>query len=97
MKLAEWLKSNAISRVDFARRIGVSPGTITQLCNQDDAWLSRETAELISNETKGAVTPNDFLSVSGTSLERSAMHHSVCAFDLGGGPTVASLPDGRRQ
>jgi len=37
MKLAEWLKSNAVSRVDFARRIGVSPGTITQLCNQDDA------------------------------------------------------------
>ncbi len=77
MKLAEWLKSNAVSRVDFARRIGVSPGTITQLCNQDDAWLSRDTAELISRETKGAVTPNDFLSVSGTNLVRTVMHHSV--------------------
>ena len=63
MKLAVWLKDNAVSRIDFARRIGVSPGTITQLCNQDDAWLSRETAELISKETKGAVTPNDFLAL----------------------------------
>ena len=81
MKLAAWLKSKGVSRVDFARRIGVSPGTITQLCNQDDAWLSRETAELISRETKGAVTPNDFLSLTPAPLTPqtgpAAMHHHV--------------------
>lgn len=81
MKLAQWLKDNEVSRIDFARKIGVSPGTITQLCNQDDAWLSRETAELISRETKGAVTPNDFLSLSPAPLTPqtgpAAMHHHV--------------------
>ena len=82
MKLAEWLKAHAVSRIDFARRIGVSPGTITQLCNQDDAWLSRETAALISKETKGAVTPNDFLafqppSPSSSPTGPAAMYHAV--------------------
>ncbi|MBW8619574.1 MAG: 3,4-dihydroxy-2-butanone-4-phosphate synthase [Hyphomicrobiales bacterium] len=86
MKLAQWLKDNEVSRIDFARKIGVSPGTITQLCNQDDAWLSRETAELISRETKGAVTPNDFLSLHPAALTPAplppqtgpaAMHHHV--------------------
>ena len=81
MKLAQWLKDHEVSRIDFARKIGVSPGTITQLCNQDDAWLSRETAELISRETKGAVTPNDFLSLTPAPLTPqtgpAAMHHHV--------------------
>ena len=81
MKLAQWLKDNEVSRIDFARKIGVSPGTITQLCNQDDAWLSRETAELISRETHNAVTPNDFLSLSPAPLTPqtgpAAMHHHV--------------------
>lgn len=61
MKLAEWLSRNGVSRVEFARRIGVTPGAITQMCNSDHAWLSRDTAELIARETRGAVTPNDFL------------------------------------
>ncbi|PVE26218.1 3,4-dihydroxy-2-butanone-4-phosphate synthase [Microvirga sp. KLBC 81] len=61
MKLAEWLSRNGMSRVEFARRIGVTPGAITQMCNSDHAWLSRDTAELIARETRGAVTPNDFL------------------------------------
>jgi 3,4-dihydroxy 2-butanone 4-phosphate synthase/GTP cyclohydrolase II len=77
MKLADWLRTHSISRVDFARRIGVSPGAITQLCKDEGAWLSRETAELIARETQGSVTPNDFLALSGSSLERPVMHHSV--------------------
>lgn len=62
MKLTDWLNSNSISRVEFARRTRLSPSAVTQLCNNEAAWLSRETAEVIFRETKGAVTPNDFLS-----------------------------------
>src|SRR5271170_6066034 len=62
MKLGDWLKRNQISRTDFARRIGVSPGAVTLICREHGSWLSRETAERIVAETHGAVTPNDFLS-----------------------------------
>jgi 3,4-dihydroxy 2-butanone 4-phosphate synthase / GTP cyclohydrolase II len=61
MKLTAWLEKNKVKRADFARAIGVSPGAVTQFCNQDRPWISRETATLIFKETKGAVTPNDFL------------------------------------
>jgi len=62
MKLGDWLKRNQMSRTDFARRIGVSPGAVTLICREHGSWLSRETAERIVAETQGAVTPNDFLS-----------------------------------
>ena len=74
MRLADWLKQNNVSRVDFARRIGVSPGSITQLCNYETAWMTRETAALIARETRGAVTPNDFLAFA---REDHAVPHSV--------------------
>ena len=74
MKLAEWLSRNGMSRVEFARRIGVTPGAVTQLCNSAQAWLSRDTAELIARETRGAVTPNDFLPAS---AKEALMPHSV--------------------
>jgi len=74
MKLAEWLSRNGVSRVEFARRIGVTPGAITQMCNSDHAWLSRDTAEMIARETRGAVTPNDFLP---SSLQEALMPNSV--------------------
>jgi 3,4-dihydroxy 2-butanone 4-phosphate synthase/GTP cyclohydrolase II len=50
-----------MTRADFARRIGVSPGAVTLICREHGSWLSRETAERIVAETLGAVTPNDFL------------------------------------
>ena len=62
MKLGDWLKRNQVSRADFARRIGVSPGAVTLICREHGSWLSRETAKRIVAETSGAVTPNDFLS-----------------------------------
>src|ERR1700691_4027085 len=62
MKLGNWLKRNRMSRTDFARRIGVSPGAVTLICREHGSWLSRETAERIVAETQGAVTPIDFLS-----------------------------------
>ncbi len=76
MKLDFWLKRNSISRADFARRTGLSKGSISQICNQDTAWVSRETAQLILRETCGAVTPNDFLE-SGAAEERTPMSHSI--------------------
>ncbi|HEY8382898.1 MAG TPA: 3,4-dihydroxy-2-butanone-4-phosphate synthase [Microvirga sp.] len=74
MRLADWLSRKRISRVEFARRIGITPGAVTQLCNNESVWLSRETAELIARETRGAVTPNDFLP---TPLKEALMPHSV--------------------
>jgi 3,4-dihydroxy 2-butanone 4-phosphate synthase/GTP cyclohydrolase II len=62
MKLGHWLKRNGVTRTDFARRIGLSPGAVTLICREHGSWLSRETAERIVAETMGAVTPNDFLS-----------------------------------
>lgn len=74
MKLAEWLSRNGMSRVEFARRIGVTPGAVTQMCNSEHAWLSRDTAELVARETRGAVTPNDFLP---PSAQEALMPNSV--------------------
>src|SRR6516162_3873394 len=61
MKLGDWLRRNQVTRADFARRIGLSPGAVTLICREHGSWLSRETAERIVAETQGAVTPNDFL------------------------------------
>src|SRR5579885_3442987 len=77
MKLSDWLARHNIRRADFARRIGVSPGAITQICRDEGAWISRETAELIFKETRGAVTPNDFLGAVFSPNQESEMSHSV--------------------
>src|SRR5208282_3435107 len=77
MKLAEWLTRSGVKRADFARRIGVSPGAVTQMCREDGAWASRETAQRIFVETRGAVTPNDFLGGAAPSDWGSQMSHHV--------------------
>lgn len=59
MKLADYLKTNGIKRTDFAARVKVTPQTITGWCDES-FWISRENAERVFVETKGAVTPNDF-------------------------------------
>lgn len=61
MKLDAWLRRNKVSRGDFAKAIGMSAASITALCNDENAWISRESAARIAQETRGAVTPNDFL------------------------------------
>ena len=73
MRLANWLLHHGVKRTDFARRIGVSPGAVTQICRDEGAWISRETAERIVAETQGAVTPNDFLA----SLPHSKEAHQM--------------------
>jgi 3,4-dihydroxy 2-butanone 4-phosphate synthase/GTP cyclohydrolase II len=77
MKLADWLIRNGVKRSDFARRIGVSPGAVTQICKGDGAWVSRETAEQILAQTRGAVTPNDFLALAPLSNQGNEMSHNV--------------------
>ncbi len=83
MKLAEWLARQNVSRVAFARRIGVTPGAVTQLCNNRAAWMSRETAELIARETRGAVTPNDFIQSAGGAAMPNPVTDAVEAFARG--------------
>lgn len=61
MKLADWLESTGTKRSAFARQVGLSPASVTALCNDARAWVSRETAERIAEATDQAVTPNDFL------------------------------------
>ena len=77
MKLSDWLKRNGVSRTEFARRIGVSPGAVTLICRDDGAWLSRDTAERIVAETGGAVTPNDFLLNAPKGRKAPDMKHPV--------------------
>ncbi|MBV8473148.1 MAG: 3,4-dihydroxy-2-butanone-4-phosphate synthase [Hyphomicrobiales bacterium] len=77
MKLADWLMREGVKRADFARRIGVSPGAVTQICRDEGAWLSRETAHRILAETRGAVTPNDFLDGPVPSEWGKQMSHQV--------------------
>ncbi len=77
MKLADWLTREGVKRVVFARRIGVSPGAVTQICRDEGAWVSRETAQRILAETRGAVTPNDFLDGAVPSEWGKQMSHQV--------------------
>ncbi|WP_083269721.1 3,4-dihydroxy-2-butanone-4-phosphate synthase [Bosea vaviloviae] len=65
MKLDAWLQQNKIGRSAFARQVGLSPASVTALCNDQSAWISRESAERIAAATGGSVTPNDFLGLVG--------------------------------
>jgi len=77
MKLDAWLKQTHTSRSAFARQVGLSPASVTALCNDQTAWISRESAERIAAATGGAVTPNDFLGLSGP--REAAMSNNVTA------------------
>ncbi len=61
MKLDLWLARTGMTRMAFAKKLGVSPATITALCNDEAAWMSRDIAARIADLTEGAVTPNDFI------------------------------------
>ena len=65
MKLDAFLRQHKIARSAFAKQVGLSPASVTALCNDQSAWISRESAERIAAATGGAVTPNDFLGLSG--------------------------------
>jgi 3,4-dihydroxy 2-butanone 4-phosphate synthase/GTP cyclohydrolase II len=99
MKLSDWLEANRVKRADFARSIGVSPGAVTQFCNQQGAWISRETAKMILRETGGAVTPNDFLGLSGDAANgrdnsvADSVNSAIAAFKAGEIVVVADDDD----
>ncbi|KPL54804.1 3,4-dihydroxy-2-butanone-4-phosphate synthase [Prosthecomicrobium hirschii] len=65
MRLDDFLAGRGESRSAFARRAGLSPAAVTALCNDPEVWIGRETAARIAEATGGAVTPNDFLGLSG--------------------------------
>jgi DNA-binding transcriptional regulator YdaS (Cro superfamily) len=63
MKLADWLRQTKTRRYVFAERIGVRPSVVSDYCN--GKYCPRpKIAEAIIRETGGAVTANDFLSIS---------------------------------
>ena len=104
MKLGDWLRRNGVTRSAFAREIGVSPGAITQICNQADAWMSRDTAEMIVRATGGGVTPNDFLTglIAGRTIEEgSPMSKQDSVLDaieaIGRGEIVVVTDDDDRE
>jgi len=64
MTLPEYLEKTGISNVDFARKIGVTPGMLSQWLSGHRP-ISPEKCVLIEKETAGQVTreklrPNDF-------------------------------------
>ncbi len=101
MTLGEWLRQRRIKRGEFARRIGVTPGAVTQICNGSDAWVSRNTARAILRETGGAVTPNDLLGCSGRVGEEPFMAMQTTVTEaveaIGRGDLVIVTDDNDRE
>ena len=81
MKLHDWLRLNRTPRSAFARLAGLSPASVTALCNDDTAWITRETAERIAEATAGQVTPNDFLGLTATTEPAMSIHKIQTAID----------------
>lgn len=81
MKLDAYLSRNKIARSAFAKQVGLSPASVTALCNDQSAWISRESAERIAAATGGAVTPNDFLGLSGPRPREAAMSNVTATIE----------------
>ncbi|WP_082610298.1 3,4-dihydroxy-2-butanone-4-phosphate synthase [Bosea sp. Root381] len=81
MKLDAYLSRHRIARSAFAKQVGLSPASVTALCNDQSAWISRESAERIAAATGGAVTPNDFLGLSGPRPREAAMSNVTATIE----------------
>jgi 3,4-dihydroxy 2-butanone 4-phosphate synthase/GTP cyclohydrolase II len=57
MKLAEWLKTSGMSKAEFARNVGISPGRVSQLLSGDTPSL--DLALRIQQLTRDKVKPGD--------------------------------------
>jgi 3,4-dihydroxy 2-butanone 4-phosphate synthase / GTP cyclohydrolase II len=98
MKLDAWLRHTGTSRSAFAKAVGLSPASITALCKDGSAWISRESAERIASATQGEVTPNDFLGlgpVTEASMSMHAIQDAIEAF--GRGEIVVVTDDDDRE
>src|SRR5687768_10836073 len=97
MKLDAWLTQNKIGRSAFARQVGLSPASVTALCNDQSAWISRESAERIAAATGGSVTPNDFLGLSGPREANMTSHVSDTIEAFARGEIVIVTDDDDRE
>jgi hypothetical protein len=62
MKLADWLSEQKIGPAEFGRRIGYPQPTVHRYVN-GERIPEPKAMEKIFAETGGAVTPNDFYSI----------------------------------
>ncbi|OKL42723.1 3,4-dihydroxy-2-butanone-4-phosphate synthase [Pseudovibrio exalbescens] len=86
MRLDKWLAQKSESRSAFARRAGLSPASVTALCNDPAVWVSREMAQKIAEATGGEVTPNDFLGLKETreyAVSQTRVAEALRAFENG--------------
>ncbi|MEP1931639.1 MAG: 3,4-dihydroxy-2-butanone-4-phosphate synthase [Roseibium sp.] len=86
MRLDHWLSQTGENRSAFARRANLSPASVTALCNDPNAWISRDMARKIAIATNGDVTPNDFLGLSTTKehpVSQARVAEAIRAFERG--------------
>lgn len=60
MKFVEWVEQSGLTRTEVARRLGISQGHATDLCNRR-FWPTLPLLLKIKRLTNGQVMPNDFL------------------------------------
>lgn len=60
MKLTAWLEANSLSHKDFGDRIGKSQAAVSRYA-AGERMPNEEALISIFRETKGEVTPNDFV------------------------------------
>lgn len=58
--LVIWMAQEGITRTEFAAKIGIEQGSLSDLC-RGRSWLSRKTARAIERATGGEVTASDFV------------------------------------
>ncbi|NVK35491.1 MAG: 3,4-dihydroxy-2-butanone-4-phosphate synthase [Rhodobacteraceae bacterium] len=86
MRLDQWLSDRKETRIAFARRADLSPASVTALCNDPNAWVSRDMARKIAEATNGSVTPNDFLGLATTKehpVSQTRVAEAIRAFERG--------------
>jgi transcriptional regulator with XRE-family HTH domain len=60
MRFADWLEQQGLTQAEASKKLGISQGHVSDLCS-GRFWPGRALVAKIWRLTKGAVTPNDFL------------------------------------
>jgi hypothetical protein len=66
MRLRDYLTTHSLTNVEFGSKVELTGEAVRRYAN-GDRIPSREAMRRIFDETKGAVTPNDFFDISGLS------------------------------